>query len=92
MFKIFFFQNIKNCFERPKQMFRLKDKPGLVVQTVACLTADPGIANLIKAQSHTFIEIDHEIISTVSLLLLLIQEGLLSFTSKSMCTKYWLTA
>ena len=32
-----------------------------------------------------------EIISTVILLLPLIQEGLLSVTSKSMCTKYWLT-
>ena len=34
-------------------------------------------------QSHTFVEIDHEIISMVILLLLLIQEGLLSFTSES---------
>ena len=30
--------------------------------------------------------------SMVILLLLLIQEGLLSVTSESMCTKYWLTA
>ena len=37
-------------------------------------------------------EIDYEIISTVILLLLLIQEGLLSVTSESMCTKYWLSA
>ena len=42
--------------------------PGNVVQSVACLTADPGIASLIPAQSHTFVEIDHEIISTVILL------------------------
>ena len=33
--------------------------------TDACLTADPGVPSLIAAQSHTFMEIDHEIISTV---------------------------
>ena len=33
-----------------------------------CLTADPGVASLIPARSHTFLEIDHEIISTVILL------------------------
>ena len=36
--------------------------------TDASLTADPGIASLILAQSPTFVEIDHEIISTVILL------------------------
>ena len=36
--------------------------------TEACLTADPGVASSIPAQSHTFLEIDHEIISTVILL------------------------
>ena len=36
--------------------------------TDACLTADPGVVSLILARSHTFMEIDHEIISTVSLL------------------------
>ena len=35
--------------------------------TDACLTADPGVATLIPAWSHTFVEIDHEIISTVIL-------------------------
>ena len=45
-----------------------------------------------RERSHTFMEIDHEIISTVILLLRLIQGGLLSVTSESMCTKYWLTA
>ena len=42
--------------------------PGHVVQSVACLTADPGIASSIPAWSHTFVEIDHEIISAVILL------------------------
>ena len=55
------------------------------------LTADLGVASLIPARSHTFVEIDHEMISMVILLLPLIQEGLLSVTSESMCTKYWLT-
>ena len=51
---------------------------GRVVQSVtclatdACLTADPGVASSIPARSHTFVEIDHEIISTVILLLPLI--------------------
>ena len=48
--------------------------PGRVAQSVmclatdACLTAIPGVASLIPARSHTFVEIDHEIISTVILL------------------------
>ena len=36
--------------------------------TDACLTADSGVASSIPARSHTFVEIDHEIISTVILL------------------------
>ena len=32
-----------------------------------CLTADPGVASLIPAQFHTFMEIGHEIISTTIL-------------------------
>ena len=36
--------------------------------TDACQTADPGVASSIPARSHTFVEIDHEIISTVILL------------------------
>ena len=48
-------------------------RPGPVVQSVTCLardaslTADPGIASSILALSHTFLEIDHEIISMVIL-------------------------
>ena len=43
--------------------------PGPVAQSVTCLatdanlTADPGVASLIPARSHTFVEIDHEIFS-----------------------------
>ena len=44
--------------------------PGRVAQSVTCLatgaglTADPGVASSIPARSHTFVGIDHEIIST----------------------------
>ena len=49
--------------------------PGLVAQLVTCLatdaslTADPGVASSIPARSHTLVEIDHEMISRVILLL-----------------------
>ena len=36
--------------------------------TDVCLTADPGVPSSIPAHSHTFVEIDHDIISTVILL------------------------
>ena len=48
--------------------------PGRVAQSVtclatdACLTANPGVASSIPVRSHTFVEIDHEMISTVILL------------------------
>ena len=52
----------------------LRKSPGRVAQSVtclatdACLTADPGVASSIPVRSHTFVEIDHEMISTVILL------------------------
>ena len=48
--------------------------PDRVAQLVTCLTtdasltADPGVVSSIPAQSNTFMEIDHEIFSTVILL------------------------
>ena len=48
--------------------------PGSIAQSVTCLatdaylTAEPGVASSIPARSHTFTEIDHEIISTVIIL------------------------
>ena len=60
---------------------------GSILQLVASPTADPGVTSLILVQSHTFIGIDHEIISLVIFLLLLILEGLLSVTSESTCTE-----
>ena len=58
----------RNCHNHRLQI------PGRVAQSVRCLatdaslTADPGVASLIPARSHTFMEIDHEIVSTVILL------------------------
>ena len=49
-------------------------KIGRVAQSVMCLATDAsltaylGVASAIRAQSHTFVEIDREIISTVILL------------------------
>ena len=57
-----------------KLKFRQSAFVGRVAQSVTCLatdaslTADPGVASSIPARSHTFVEIDHEIISTVILL------------------------
>ena len=63
----------KNSFliSQPNHMLCL---PGRVAQSVTCLATDtcltaiPGLASSIPAQSHTFVEIDHEINSTVILL------------------------
>ena len=67
------YKNILDCISETT-----RSKPGRVAQSVmclatdACLTADPGVASSIPARSHTFVEIDCEIISTVILLLPLI--------------------
>ena len=56
------------------EMITLYFGPGRVNPSVTCLatdaslTADPGVASWIPARSHTFVEIDHEIIFTVILL------------------------
>ena len=61
-----------------KQFGPRSGPPGRVAQSVtclatdACLTADPGVTSSIPVRSHTFVEIDHEMISTVILLLPLI--------------------
>ena len=52
-------------------MFNIPGRVALSVKclaTDACLTADSGVASSIPARYHTFVEIDHEIISTVILL------------------------
>ena len=56
------------------QCYNIVYLPGRVAQSVTCLvtdaklTADAGVASSIPGRSHTFVEIDHEIISTVILL------------------------
>ena len=58
---------------RKTHVFQLSTA-GRVAQSVTCLAtdaslaADPGVSSLIPTWSHTFVEIDHEIISTVILL------------------------
>ena len=38
------------------------------IHTNVCLTEDPGVTSSIPARSDTFMEIDHEVISTIILL------------------------
>ena len=63
----------QRSFFKNMVMWHIKST-GRVAQSVtclatdACLTADPGVASSILARYHTFVEIDHEIISTVILL------------------------
>ena len=66
-------------------------EPGGVTQSVTCLTADPEVTSLFQARSYTFVEIDHEIISTVILLPSADARRVAAVTSEGMCTKYWLT-
>ena len=69
-------------------------------QSVTCLatdvslTADPGVASSIPARSHTFLEIDHEIISMVILLPSAesFNNGCCQLVVTSKSTKYLLTA
>ena len=62
--------------------------PGGVEQSLMCLTADPGVKSSILAQSRTFGEIGHEIISTVILIYKrkYVQEVLVACSGK----KVWL--
>ena len=49
-------------------------------------TGDQEVAGSTPAGQHSFVEIDHEIFSTVILSLPLIQEGQLSVSGERMCT------
>ena len=78
----------------------VQQSPGRIAQSVMCLatdvnlTADPGVASSIPARSHTFVEIDQEIISMVILLPSAesFMKGRCQLQAKEFCTKYWLTA
>ena len=77
-YKISFGENIRHsqkfALNSTKNGELFKSIPGRVAQSVTCLvtdaklTADPGVASSIPARSHTFVEIDFEIFSTVILL------------------------
>ena len=74
--------------------------PGRVAQSVTCLATDasltayPGVASSIPARSHTFVEIDNEIISTVILLPSAesFKKGCCQLQAKVCARRYWLTA
>ena len=56
--------------------------------TDVCLTADSGVMSMFPARSHTFMEIEHEIVSRVILPPLNHSRRVVV----SMCMKYWLFA
>ena len=81
------FPSFKSCHRKHLfYCFKINKLPAYLyptmTQSVASLVADPWVVSLIPAQSHTFVEIDHEIFSTVILLLLLIQKGWCQFLAK----------
>ena len=62
---------------------------GLRAQLDARLTGDQEVAGLtppLRGRQHSFVEIDHEIFSSVILSLPQIQEGQLSVSGERMCT------
>ena len=59
--------------------------PDPIAQSVSSPTADAGGASSILVRSHTFIETNREILSTVNF-----SFRCLSLTSEHMCTQYWL--
>ena len=68
--RIFKMVTVKDCTFSTflSNITRSRSAVGNVSATDASLTADPGVASSILAPSYTFVEIDHEIISTVILL------------------------
>ena len=77
---------------KKKNQYFLVEKSALVPASVAQLDAPsdwrPGSRgfNPRRGWQHSFVEIDHEIFSTVILSLLLIQEEQLSVSGEKMCT------
>ena len=55
---------------------------GHIVQSVMCLTTDPGVACSILARSYPFVEIDHKIISTAILLASAESRAVVSYKGK----------
>ena len=57
------------CSSTQRPLSKKKNGPSVkCLATDGSLIADPGVVSSIPARSHTFVEIDHEIISTVILL------------------------
>ena len=73
--KLFFYYQTFVCVKGTFPYAHKTNVPGHVAQLVTCLTtdtcltADLAVASSIPAWSHTFVEIDHELISTAILLL-----------------------
>ena len=69
-------------------LFVLSHRPASVAQLDAPSDWRPGGRgfNPRRGRQHSFVEIDHEIFSTVILSLPLIQEGQLSVSGERMCT------
>ena len=71
---LYFHNSNNNCLIYSGVLLSALLIPGRVAQSVTCLATDasltavPGVASSIPARSHTFMEIDHEIISMVILL------------------------
>ena len=58
-----------------------------------CLTADPGVASMIQARVHTFVEIDNEINSMVILLPSAdSRRVVVSYKLLECARNYWLTS
>ena len=72
----------------PNGLFYYNSLPASVVQLDALSDWRPGGRgfNPRRGRQHSFVEIDHEIFSTVILSLPLIQEGQLSVSGERMCT------
>ena len=72
----------------PSKLFKGTESPASVAQLDAPSDWRPGGRgfNPRRGRQHSFVEIDHEIFSTVILSLPLIQEGQLSVSGERMCT------
>ena len=55
---------------------------GSKYQILVCVTVDPGLGSSMPAKSHTFVEIDNEIISTVILLPESVKNGCFQLQTK----------
>ena len=62
-------------------IIQVEGPAGPIAQLITNLIADPEVVSSILDRSHTLVEIDHEISSMFILLLLLLQEGLVSVSS-----------